>query len=162
MIHSTLILLTAMGLLATGKTATTMDERCRKEVEELHQFFQNWFTGHLDPSDKDFQRFSNVMADGFEIISPDGGRMKRSEILTRVRDGHGSSKGEGFRIWIENYRSRPIGNDLLLVTYEEWQEAGSDKRGRVSTAVFRPKSETPNGVEWLHVHETWLSEAAAR
>ncbi len=162
MINSALILLTLMGSLATGNIKTTMDEQGRKEVEELHQFFQDWSTGHLDASDSSFERFSKVMADGFEIISPGGGRMTRVEILARVREGHGSSKGTSFRIWIQNYRSRPIGNGLLLVTYEEWQDTDGEKRGRISTAVFQPKSDTPNGLEWLHVHETWLSDGATR
>ena len=31
--------------------------------------------------------------------------------------------------------------------------------GRVSTAVFRERADTPNGLAWLHVHETWLPPA---
>lgn len=153
MIHSALISLAVMVQITTGPT---MDDRCRKEVEELHRFFQDWFNGQLEPTDHNFQRFSGVMAEGFEILSPDGGRMTRSEILARVREGHGSSNDKSFRIWIENYESRAIARDLLLVTYEEWQETGGEKRGRTSSAVFRSKSTTPNGVAWLHVHETWL------
>jgi hypothetical protein len=145
--------------LLAATTATyseeTMDERCRKEVIELHQFFQDWSNGKLEESDASFERFSGVMAESFEIISPDGGRMKRAEILGRVRGGHGA--GQGSRIWIENYASRPLTDGFLLVTYEEWQEEGGEKRGRVSTALFRERSHTPNGVVWLHVHETWLS-----
>ena len=98
------------------------------------------------------------MAEGFEIISPNGGRMTRAEILNRVRGGHGADQGKGFRVWIENYQSRPLTDGFLLVTYEEWQEQDGEKRGRVSTAVFRKSSDAPNGVVWLHVHETWLSE----
>jgi len=142
--------------VAIAREQNAMDDACRKEVIELHQFFQDWNLGKLERTEDQFRRFSSVMADEFEIISPGGGRMARTEIFDRVRGGHGSSKGADFRIWIENYRSRPIGDGLLLVTYEEWQSQDGKDIGRVSTAVFRRESGSPTGVTCLHVHETWL------
>lgn len=136
--------------------AEPMDERCRSEVIQLHQFFEGWSTGKLDPSDENFRRFAEVVAVGFEIISPDGQLMKRDQILSRVRDSHGSRKNGTFRIWIENYRSRLIVNGVQLVTYEEWQETDGEQRGRLSSAIFQHEPDAPNGVVWLHVHETWL------
>jgi hypothetical protein len=51
---------------------------------------------------------------------------------------------------------RLLSPQLALTTYEEWQEIEGKVTARVSTAVFKQKANTPNGVEWLHVHETWL------
>lgn len=48
--------------------------------------------------------------------------------------------------------------DIALVTYEESQSRDGDKRVLFSSALFRDKEGTPNGLEWLHVHETWLSQ----
>jgi hypothetical protein len=50
--------------------------------------------------------------------------------------------------------------DILLVTYEEWQQSGDQTTARLSTALFRDKPDAPNGLEWLHVHETWLPDRA--
>jgi hypothetical protein len=48
---------------------------------------------------------------------------------------------------------------LCLVTYEEWQHLSGTASGRISSAWFRARSDTPHGVEWLHVHETWLPDS---
>lgn len=134
-----------------------IEDRCRTEVIELHRFFVEWFKGELS-GDEAFERFSRVMADGFEIIPPDGRKMNRDEILSAVRSAHGLEAGGSFEIRIEKFESRLVGDGFLLATYQEWQRSGSGERARLSTAVFRARENTPNGVEWLHVHETWLSE----
>ena len=132
-----------------------MESRCSREVQELHQFFQDWFTAALPDEDSSFARFSNVVADGFAIITPEGRTLERDLLLTGLRGAHGSW-ADGGRIWIENLNVRRTVGDLALVTYEEWQESEGQTRGRLSTALFRESAVTPNGVEWLHVHETWL------
>ena len=132
------------------------EERCQLEVAELHQFFQDWFQGKLGETDEAFARFASVMAEGFEIISPAGRAMKRDVILDAVRAGHG--KEPDAKIWIENHRHLFTHGDLSLVTYEEWQTMGEKKRGRLSTALLRITQNTPNNLQWLHVHETWLPE----
>lgn len=132
------------------------EERCKKEVAELHQFFQDWFRGKLDKTDGAFSRFKSVMAEGFEIISPAGRAMTRDVILDAVQGGHGNDPEAN--IWIENHRHLLTYGDLSLVSYEEWQVTGGTKRGRLSTALLRVTEKTPNNLQWLHVHETWLPE----
>ena len=88
-----LLLVLSLSMTVKAYGEETMDERCQKEVIELHQFFQDWFNGKLESSDESFKRFSGVMEKSFEIISPDGGRMTRAEILGRVRGGHGVNQG---------------------------------------------------------------------
>jgi hypothetical protein len=48
---------------------------------------------------------------------------------------------------------------MLLATYEEWQVIEGETRGRLSTALFRNREGTPNGIEWVHLHETWMSDS---
>ncbi|MFX0092506.1 MAG: hypothetical protein ACFFBD_12150 [Candidatus Hodarchaeota archaeon] len=45
-----------------------------------------------------------------------------------------------------------------MTTYEEWQEIDGQTIARLSTALFRKCFDAPNGVEWLHAHETWLQD----
>ena len=131
-----------------------MENRCQQEIVELHQFFQDWFTGVLLADDAAFARFSQVLGDTFIIISPDGRALSRNPLLESLRGMHGAHKGQ--RIWIENVQLRHQADNLALVTYEEWQEVAENKTGRLSTVLFQVKPDTPNGLEWLHVHETWL------
>ncbi len=142
-----------------------MQARCEKEVLELHRFFQDWFNGVLEPTDEDFARFRDVMAEGFVIVTPGGSLREREALVSRLRSAHGSWRRDGQpagRLWIENVRFHRREGALALVTYEEWQETGDGTRGRLSTALFRPREDAPNGVEWLHVHETWLPDLGSR
>ncbi len=130
-----------------------IESDCRKEVVELHEFFQQWFTGELPQTDEAFDRFASVMAAGFHIVSPAGRIMQRDKILDAVRAGYRSST---LKIWIKNHTHRLTIGDVALVTYEEWQTSGDETRGRLSTALLRVKAGLFNDLQWLHVHETWL------
>ena len=131
-----------------------MEDECRREVAELHRFFQDWFRGELEDTDAVFGRFDSVMAPEFHIVSPPGEITGRDAIVDRLRRAHGV--GAGMTIWVENHRHHLTAGDLAMVMYEEWQTEADQTRGRLSTAVLRRRSDAPNCVEWVHVHETWL------
>ena len=116
---------------------------CAREVEELHAFFGNWFLAELPPTDAALARFSRALANDFALIGPDGEEVGRLEIIERIRAAHGSRK-----------RAAPAG--FCLLTYQEWQKFGDTTKVRLSSVLFRAKTTAPNGVEWLHLHETWL------
>ena len=46
--------------------------------------------------------------------------------------------------------------DRALVMYEEWHSLKGEESARLSTVLFEKRAGAPNGVAWLHVHETWL------
>lgn len=137
-----------------------MKERCEREVVELHQFFQEWFKGDLANSDESFTRLSSVIAQGFSIISPQGKKVSRDSLLNTLRDAYGAYSGDdrSFRIWIKNFDVAFVAKDVLLATYEEWQDLDGEENSRTSTVLFHRNESTPNGVEWIHVHETMLSQ----
>jgi hypothetical protein len=82
-------------------------------------------------------------------------------LLAQLRAAHGSRPG--WRIWIERPALRFREAGLAAATYEEWQRSADGAvTGRLSTVVFRALPGTPNGLAWLHVHETWLPEAVQR
>jgi len=140
-----------------------MDQKCRREVIGLHQFFQHWFNGELANSEEVLERLRRSLAVEFTIVSPDGRESDRSRLVEAVCAAHGGHgrRGEPIRIWIERYEGRSVDPETHLATYEEWQASGGRKRGRLSTAVFRKRDAAPNGVEWVHVHETWLPDPPA-
>lgn len=135
-------------------------KRLETEIVALHQFFEGWFTGRLANTDENYRRFSDVVSKDFEIISPEGTSRARTGMIDGLRQTHGnwSNTEKPGRIWIQNVRSRVVGERFYIATYEEWQQENGVARGRLSTALFRERADAPNGVEWLHVHETWLPE----
>ncbi len=131
---------------------------CGAEVAGLHRFFVGWMTGAVARDAATYARFTGAVADGFALISPGGTVTEREALIAELEAAHGQRAA--FDIWIEDCRCRFTAGDLCLITYEEWQQTGETKTGRLSTALFRRRAAAPNGVEWLHVHETWLPGAA--
>ena len=130
-----------------------MEASCRKELDELHRFFAEWLTGGCE---EDLGRCESALAKDFEIVWPAGNRMKRHELLDALKERYGIHDGRTFRISIENVSGRMVGEGIYLLSYEEWQQTDEGRRGRQSTALLRHRDDAPNGVEWVHVHETWL------
>ena len=127
---------------------------CTDEVVGLHQFFEEWLGGKLAQTRGNFERLTAVMHPNFHIISPEGKITAYESLMVGLWQAHNSRPS--FRLWVKEVVGRPLSAGITLVTYEEWQEIAGKVNGRVSTAVFQQKADTPNGVEWLHVHETWL------
>ncbi len=140
-----------------------IETRCRHEVVELHRFFQDWFAGRLPDTDEAFGRLASGLAPSFEMVTPDGATRTRDQVLGGVRGGHpggdGASSAEVTRFEIRNHRHRHTFGEVAVVTYEEWQTRGDSSQGRVATAVFQAAPAAPNGVVWLHLHETMLPGA---
>ena len=114
--------------------------------------------GRLEESAAAFSRFADVMADGFIMISPEGTVTARAELLRGLRHARGAYTPAGsISIRVADIQQLRHSDDLCLMTYEEWQNTGSGERGRISSALFRRRPGTPNGVEWLHLHESWLN-----
>jgi hypothetical protein len=131
------------------------------EIVELHDFFQEWLGGALPATDAAYARLVDTQAPEFMIVTPGGERILREPLLAQLRAAHGSRPG--WRMWIENAELRCAQGGLTVATYEEWQRhADGTVTARLSTVVFRERPGTPNGLAWLHVHETWLPEAAQR
>lgn len=128
---------------------------CLQEIDELHRFFEAWFAGRLPATSESFARVDVALSEDFEIVGPSGDLSARGPLLERLRAAHGVD--DALRIRVENGRVRTLEpGGLLLAVYEEWHETEDGPRGRLSSALFRPWPETPNGLQWLHVHETWL------
>jgi hypothetical protein len=122
------------------------------EINQLHQFFQDWFNGELTPSDEIFHRCEKVLAPNFIMVQPDGHIIQHDALLKNLRKAHQSRSD--FRIWIENVQIHFSVGNVFLATYQEWQESNGDVSARQSSALFLKSNSTPNGVLWLHVHET--------
>jgi hypothetical protein len=131
-----------------------LEQEIQREVIDLHRFFQHWFAGERELSVRGFERFTSVIADDFELIAPSGVRSNRSGLMDIIWKAHG--KDPGSRIWIENIHCHPLGEQLHLATYEEWQGTDDAVRGRLSSALLRHHPDLPHSIKWLHLHETWL------
>lgn len=126
----------------------------RAEIVRLHEFFEGWLGGALPDTGESFAAFEEVLADDFAIATPAGRLVSRAALVEGLRGGHGAHPE--LRIRIENAELRHSQGPIRVATYEEWQEEGGSETARLSTVVFRAREGTPNGLQWVHVHETWI------
>ncbi|MGX5802584.1 DUF4440 domain-containing protein [Bradyrhizobium sp. Arg314] len=128
--------------------------RASAEVVDLHRFFVDWFDRRRACT-TDFARFEHVIGEGFSMIPPSGQWLDRDAVLDHVRASRATFDGD-FAISIEDIRPGWGTGDVIVLTYIEAQRHAGKQSRRRSSAVFTTNSSAPNGVEWRHLHETWL------
>ncbi|MCV3205176.1 DUF4440 domain-containing protein [Mesorhizobium sp. YC-39] len=128
--------------------------RASAEVVDLHRFFVDWFV-EARANRVDFGRFERVMGEGFSMIAPSGQVLDRDAVVGHVRESRATCD-DGFAISIEDIRPGWQTGDTIVVSYIEAQQRAGKHSRRRSSAVFTTSSLAPNGVEWRHLHETWL------
>ncbi|MDA8020898.1 MAG: DUF4440 domain-containing protein [Thermoanaerobaculia bacterium] len=154
----------ALLLLSFVATASAQDitftERCELEVHDLHTFFQEWSVAELPDTDATYARLGQALAPNFTMVTPEGGSLGRAAVVGGLREAHGRWPGGG-TIEVSEVEPVHVLGDVAVLTYVEHQDfdAGDERRmsRRRSTVVFRNEEGAPNGVRWLHVHETWLA-----
>jgi hypothetical protein len=129
-------------------------DACEREIEGLHDFFVDWYTGQRD----DFSRMEAAIGNSFELVTPDGETLDREETLEMVRAGHARQPPGTFDIEIRNVElvERLSHPDVAIVQYEEWQHDQGETTGRLSTVSFHPSDDAPEGVRWTHLREMWI------
>ena len=155
-------ILCALTLAAACSTMPPKPEltaRCEREIVELHQFFEDWFAGKLPDTDAAFARFADALHPDFHIIPPNGSVLDRAAILERLRAAHGRTANASppFVIEVRAVQRRSAVDGGVVLTYEEWQGAGTPTEGRTSSVLMRRHDSAPNGLQWVHVHETALA-----
>lgn len=154
-------LVVASLLAATAMAAEErgLEERCRAEVVELHEFLERWSNAELPDTDEAFARFAGVIAPSFLLIDPDGSQIGRQPIVEAIRRAHGRWRAAPGEIRIENFRLHHAEGGLALAIYEEWHDLPGGGNGRLSSVLFGTDDEAPNGLVWLLLHEVWLEPA---
>lgn len=125
------------------------------EVQRLHVFFQNWLSS-ADDNEAGWQGFSDALADGFEMVVPDGRRLTRIDLLASFGAARGTRPG--VQIEIRDAVVLNESTDTATVRYEEWQLHEEFGNQRISTAVLRQSEVAPLGWVWLALHESWLAD----
>ncbi len=133
-----------------------MNQRFEAEIREFHDALTDWFTGKSPRTVEGYSAVSDVIAEDFLLISPAGVVTEGTPLTARIEGAHGVQSDVPFSIRIENCRLRVADASYCLGTYEEWNERDGATTARLSTALLRANADLRHGLEWLHLHETWL------
>jgi hypothetical protein len=126
----------------------------RHEIESLHEFFVDWYTGRAE--EDSYDRVERALASDFEMVTPEGVRREYAAVVDGIRDGYAERESGAFDIEIRNVETRYVVDNHALVRYEEWQETPAGTTGRLSTVLFEADHDAPGDVVWRDLHETWL------
>lgn len=128
-----------------------------QETIELHDFLEAWFVGRLPQTQAAFARFDQALAANFVIVGPDGTLADREQVVQAVYADWGRwHDDEAARIVIKNPVTRHQHGDHTTVTYEEWQTTKDGTVARLSTVDLHTNPNAPLGLQWTHLHETWI------
>jgi glutaredoxin len=142
----------------------TLQRKCQKEIEELHEVFVSWFQRKL-PKDTLEQDLTIRLASDFSHVAPNGQFLKGRQVLIgHLQDKYGCYHDRAFHIDIHNVNLLWTDDNRVLCTYEEWQSWTQDNEdiqfGRLSTCLLDTCTtgtpDTNGKLQWVHVHETWL------
>lgn len=128
-----------------------------QEVHDFHSFLADWFTGRVAGGSDRLAAQSIRFHPDLQYIMPSGAIGDAATIENVLGGAHGSAPS--IVIDVRNATVRRADAASVLVTYEEHQSGGNEDNSRLTTALFVPKSDAPNGVGWFHVHEVWLVSA---
>ena len=119
---------------------TTLTDSAIDEVAELHDLFVELFTGRS----RDFSRCEKVFSPDFEMVTPEGRRLTRAQILKRLKKAEAD---DDFSIAIRGVQ--PIWADAtsVLLQYVEHQYRDGETTRRLSIALFERSEERRVGKE---------------
>jgi hypothetical protein len=125
-----------------------------QEVRDFHDFLAGWFSGGSPTGGDVLAEQRRRFDPGLQYITPSGGVRDWAMIEDLLVETYGGEPS--IDIEVRNALVRHADDHSVLVTYEEHQTGGIEDNSRLTTALFVPKPDAPNGVGWFHVHEVWL------
>ena len=138
--------------------AAGFEKIVRTEILEFHQALEDWRNGKA--TDADFDRLTAALGRGFARLDPDGRTVHRAGYVERLRGERGAWSANGGRLRVESLRLRLLDGPVAVVTFV-LREVSGDVTGTTSnTAILRLRHETPNGVEWYHLHSAQTGRSA--
>eukprot|EP00755_Sulcionema_specki_P008564 Sspe_Gene.5971::Locus_1996_Transcript_1_1_Confidence_1.000_Length_710::g.5971::m.5971 len=134
-----------------------MEERCRREVLEVHDYFTKYFQGTIPR--ETIRTFRERFAADLTYIYPGGTRGGAGIFDWMEKEAHGSSPEFRIKIDEASFTFRHLADGVCVVNYHEYQKGARNSdptNGRLTTAIYERHEDAPCGVRWLHLHEVWL------
>ena len=131
-------------------------ELAAREVVALHEFFVAWFRPGPAP---DFRACEGAFHPDFQMVTPDGRLLGRSEIIQGIQASRGRLAAS-LTIDILDIRTLWQEGDAVLLAYIEQQYREGRTTRRRSSALLLRAASAPRGILWRHLQETWESPPA--
>ena len=128
---------------------TSFSNLARREIDDLHLFFQAWYSGGDNTFDLD--RVTTVLAPEFELLAPNDEWITREQLLDELYEGRG--RYPTLMITIEHLGYRPYGTDAASLEYTEQHVENGQVDKRLCCASLRRARSGSSGIEWVAIYE---------
>ncbi len=122
------------------------------EIVELHDFFEEYFLGRI----ASLARAEAAFGPKFTFVGPNAETRNRASVIQMLADGH--AHAEQLKITTTDHQLLLESPDAIVATYVEHHELADTSNHRLTTVVFVPDPDAPNGLLWHRAQETWMTE----
>ena len=135
-----------------------------KEVHDLHRWYVKFFHGNSKKANLYDKEFVSRFHTSFTMIKPDGTTLLHYDNLIKIVKNMYFCNPD-IAIKCRNVEVLNATPAMVVVRYEEYiknslnEENRNNARLSTGVLVLPPRGiQSPNGLQWLTIHETWLPE----
>lgn len=162
----------AVGYFGLGPNTSPRDvddlSNCKLDVfnpgHELVLFYllyERWHRAEVEQSSDTIKSMKKATSHNGVLIHPSGVELPLHECIDAFAAFYGDKKGKQFRVWLDRVSSTQISPNAWVVKFDKWERSDEGRQCSLTTVLLNTKTETPEGLSLLHVHQTWMEGYAA-
>ncbi|CAM6100642.1 unnamed protein product [Calypogeia fissa] len=126
------------------------------EIVEYQIYLEKWLRGQVDTSDSGFWRLIHTMDEKSSLVFAHGTEGNAHLTIDGLRSLHGAVPQ--FVIWVDRVRVKKLSEGAWSVIFDKWERPTPEElHCKIISSVLVSQAGTPNGLKWVHIHETWLA-----
>eukprot|EP00897_Mesotaenium_endlicherianum_P010789 jgi/Mesen1/9739/ME000695S09049 len=140
-----------------GLAAAVAAADVQREVVRVFLGIEKWLLGDVENSDETLALlFENVFADDIALVKASGVQQSKAVAGPHFRAQHGKARGSNLRVWVDRLRVRQLAADAWLASFFATFAFPDRREVVIFSAVLQKKAGNPSGLEWVHLHESYL------